>query len=115
MTNEERMDKIRKRAAELRKQDQRKKLIFSEISCVAACLAIIVCMGFYIPSVTENLSYKSINQASATASIIGNNGALGYIIMGILAFALGVCVTILFYKIRERNRQNTKERNADEF
>lgn len=118
MTEEERMQKIRLRTAELRKQDQKKKQFLGDLGCVAACLAVIICMGLYMPSVTESLSFqnfKDLRQSSMTASIIGQNGSLGYIIMGILSFLLGVCVTILLYRIRERNRQNRNEGNSDEF
>ena len=115
MTDEERMKKIRKRTAEIKHQDSRKKQIFSEIACVAACFAIIICTGFYMPSLTQNLSFQNIQQTSATASIIAKNGALSYIRMGSLAFALGVCLTIFMYKIRERNKRDSKERDTDEF
>ena len=118
MTEEERMQKIRLRTAEIRKHDQKQKQFLGDLGCVAACLAVIICIGLYMPSVTESLSFqnlKNLRHSSVTASIIGQNGALGYIIMGILSFVLGVCVTILLYRIRERSRQNRDERNPDEF
>lgn len=114
MTDEERMKKIRKRTAEIKRQDNKKKQIFSEIISAAACLVIIISVGLYMPSLTQNLSFQNIRQTSATASIIARDGALGYIIMGILAFALGVCLTIFLYKIRERNKRDSKERDIDE-
>lgn len=45
------------------------------------------------------------------ASMLGNYEALGYICMGILAFALGVCVTILLYRLRkaEEHRKKAEE------
>ena len=43
--------------------------------------------------------------------MLGNYEALGYICMGILAFALGVCVTILLYRLRkaEEHRKKAEE------
>lgn len=118
MTEEERIQRIRRRTAEIRKHDQKQKQFLGDLGCVAACLVVIICIGLYMPSVTESLSLqnlKELRHSSVTASIIGQNGALGYIIMGILSFVLGVCVTVILYRIRERSRQNRDERNPDEF
>ena len=45
------------------------------------------------------------------ASMLGQYDALGYICMGILAFALGVCVTVLLYRMKraEEHRQEKKQ------
>lgn len=51
------------------------------------------------------------NYTTGMASMLGNYEALGYICMGILAFALGVCVTILLYRLRkaEEHRKKAEE------
>lgn len=41
--------------------------------------------------------------------MLGKNEALGYICMGILAFALGVCVTVLLYRLRAAQEHRKKE------
>ena len=47
--------------------------------------------------------------------MFGENGALGYIIIGLLAFFLGVCVTILCFRIRLLNReeQSVEDKKED--
>ena len=45
------------------------------------------------------------------ASIFGNNSAQGYILMGTIYFLLGVCVTVLLYRLHRKNR----EKKSDEF
>lgn len=115
MTDEERIRRIHRRTEEIRKQDRQKKQFLLELGCVAACVAIIICIGVYMPSLTGGLSFQNVQNSTATASIIAKNNALGYIIMGILSFVLGVCVTILMYRLRERGRQDKQERDTDEF
>lgn len=43
--------------------------------------------------------------------MLGHYEALGYICMGVLAFALGVCVTVLLYRLRrvEEHKRRTRE------
>ena len=49
------------------------------------------------------------------ATILGGNAALGYIVIGLLAFILGVCVTILCFHIRLMNREEeTEEQKGDD-
>ena len=45
------------------------------------------------------------------ASIFENNSAQGYILMGMICFLLGVCVTVLLYRLHRKNREN----QSDEF
>ena len=57
----------------------------------------------------ENVSSGGVSHASVTASLIAENGALGCILVGLFAFLLGVCVTVLLYRLRgadERRRQD---------
>lgn len=115
MTDEERMKKIRRRTEEIRKQDRQKKQFILDLGCVAACVVVIICIGMYMPSLMGGFSFQNVQSSAATASIIAKNNALGYIIMGILSFVLGVCLTILLYRLRERNRQDKQERDVDEF
>ena len=56
----------------------------------------------------------SIIHSSGAASMIGSHAALGYIVMGLLAFLLGVCVTVLLYRLRRRNERRSREEKEDE-
>ena len=56
-------------------------------------------------------SAGNIDYTMGTASMLGHYEALGYICMGVLAFALGVCVTVLLYRLRrvEEHKRRTRE------
>ena len=41
------------------------------------------------------------------------SAVLGYIIIGLLAFLLGVCVTILCFQLRRMHRENEQEQESE--
>lgn len=101
-SNEERTRLIRKRTAELKRGQQRRKQRVWDGVCVAACLLLVVGLGLWMP---ERLSSPVSHSPAGTASLVGSHGALGYIVMGLLCFLLGVCVTVLLYRMRSHNKQ----------
>ena len=84
-TTEERTHLIRKRTAELKRGQQRRKQRVWDCVCVAACLLLVVGLGVWMP---EWLSSPVSHSPAGTASLIGSHGALGYIVMGLLCFLL---------------------------
>ena len=68
--------------------------------CMAACLLLVTGIGALMPMLMENVSSGGVSHASGTASLIAENGALGCILVGLFAFLLGVCVTVLLYLLR---------------
>ena len=39
-----------------------------------------------------------------TASFIGGGDSAGYVVVGVLCFMLGVCLTMLLYKLRDKGK-----------
>lgn len=78
---------------------------------VALCLMLVIGIGSFMPGVVKQASAGNIDYTMGTASMLGHYEALGYICMGVLAFALGVCVTVLLYRLRrvEEHKRRTKE------
>ena len=70
-------------------------------------LLLVVGLGVWMP---EWLSSPVSHSPAGTASLMGSHGALGYIVMGLLCFLLGVCVTVLLYRMRS----HTKQREDDD-
>ena len=112
-TNEERQQLIHRRTLEIQREQQKKRERVISGSGIAACLMIIIGIGCLMPEVTKQASVSGAktNYTTGMASMLGNYEALGYICMGILAFALGVCVTILLYRLRkaEEHRKKAEE------
>lgn len=124
-TNEERQQLIRRRTLEIQREQRRRKVRILSEAGIAACVVLIIGLGFWLPEVTKQSAMARIDYKTGMASMLGRYDALGYICMGILAFALGVCVTVFLYRIRKaeehrqkaeeyRNYQGEKEQRSEE-
>lgn len=81
------------------------------MSALAACLAVIVGVGIAMPSIVQEMSDGYYVNNGMMASIFYEGSSLGYIMVGLLAFGLGVCVTVLCYLLRPgiKNRAEDQE------
>lgn len=112
-TTEERMQLIRQRTDTLKQEQKKRKQRIINTVCVAACLLLVVGLGLYMPGLTVT-SPQTIRQTAGTASLLGQHAALGYIIMGLLCFLLGVTVTILLYRLHHAQTHVKPEDDDDE-
>ena len=113
-TNEERIGLIHKRTAEIKRKRQKIKQRALDMICIAACLILVVGIGSFLPGLAAGITCSEIHHASGAASLVGSHAALGYILMGLMAFLLGVCVTVLLYRLRRRNEREQRENSDDE-
>ena len=116
-TTEERIWQIQRRTVILQEKQRRRKQRILDFACMAACILLVTGLGVWMPGLVGNLSDGHAVHASGVASLIGNTPAAGYILMGILAFLLGVCSTVLLYRLRHRSedrREKKKQENDDE-
>lgn len=63
----------------------------AEIGAACLCAALIIALSLVIPLAKGELAEPS----GSYASLIQNAPELGYVVIGVLAFALGVCFTLL--------------------
>ena len=80
---------------------------------MAVCLLLVIGIGALMPGLMRNTADGGIVHPSGTASLLGSHAALGYIIMGLLAFLLGVCVTVLLYRLHRRYERQKQEDAGD--
>ena len=113
-TNEKRAGLIHKRTSEIKRERQRKKRRALDMICIAACLILVVGIGSFLPGLAAGITCSEIHHASGAASLVGNHAALGYILMGLVAFLLGVCVTVLLYRLHRRKERKQQENLDDE-
>ena len=102
-TNEERAVLIHQRTAEIKRERQKKKQRAWDMTCIAACLILIVGIGSFLPDWVVGIPGGEVHHASGAASLVGSHAALGYILMGLMAFLLGVFVTVLLHRLHRRN------------
>ncbi|NLU53259.1 MAG: DUF4179 domain-containing protein [Clostridiaceae bacterium] len=108
-STDERLAAVEKRVKELEKQKRQRKKRYISISAIAACLIVIVGMGIAMPGIMAGLSVQDYSNTGMMASIFYDGKALGYILIGILSFALGVCLTILCFLLKPDKQQDKED------
>ena len=109
---EQRVAAVKRRAKEIQRQKKARRGRTVGISSAAACLIFIVGLSFAMPGIMAGMANGAYTYVGAAASIFDGSGGFGYVLIGLLAFALGVSVTILSYHIQLRSRRNRE--NAEE-
>ena len=99
-TNEERIAAMHRRAAELEREERRKKAIILETISIAACLALVVTLSFLMPGYVVEMTHPGMN-SGMYASIFSNNSMLSYLVVGIVAFLLGSAVTLFCFRLNK--------------
>ena len=106
LSHEERIAEVKRRTAEKERQKRLRRRWIAAVSGVAACLAVIVGVSLSMPGTFSGFE--------TAATMLGGSAALGYIVIGLLAFVLGVCVTILCFRIRLLNREEQPDEQKED-
>ena len=110
-TSEERMDLIFQRTEEIQKEQRRRKQRWIEVAGIAACLVLVTVLCISMPGLMTHTAPGAVAHNSSAASLIASQSQLGYIVVGILSFALGSITTIILYRIRERGKEHQEKRS----
>lgn len=117
LSHEERVAEVKRRIAEKERQKRLRRGRIAAVSGIAACLAVIIGVSMSMPGIVDRIEPGTSASFETAATMLGGSTALGYIVIGLLAFVLGVCVTILCFRIRLLNREEQSEEqkgdNAD--
>ena len=114
LSHEERIAEVKRRIAAKEHQKRLQRGRITAVSCVAACLAVIVGFSLSMPCIVDQIELGTSSGFETAATMFGGSAALGYIVIGLLAFVLGVCVTILCFRIRLLNKEGqTEEQKGD--
>ena len=111
-SHEERVAETKRRIAKIERAKRRRNTI-TMASAVAACLALLIGASLAMPGIAASIRTGNYSGFETTASIYGGGAALGYIVIGLLAFLLGVCVTVLCFRLRQMNRENGQNRESE--
>ena len=90
-----------------------KRRIVSAV-CIAACFAVIVGVSFAMPGIIGRVAPGTSSGFETAATILGGSTALGYMVIGLLAFILGACVTILCFHIHQLNKEEQTEKQKED-
>ena len=112
-SHEERVAETKRRIAKIERAKRRRNTI-TMASAVAACLALLIGASLAMPGIAASIQTGDYSGFETAASMYGGGAALGYIVIGLLAFLLGVCVTVLCFRLRQMNRDDTQDKESEE-
>ena len=102
-TTDERLAAAKRRAEEIKRQERSHRSRIAAVSGAAACLAAILGLALAMPSVTARFSGADY-YGGMTASLFTGE-SLGYLLVGLLAFALGTLYWSLHLLLRQETPQ----------
>ena len=112
-SHEERVAEAKRRIAQIEQKKRRRRNTVTMVSAVAACLVLLVGTSFVMPGIAANIQTGNYSGFETAASMY-SGAALGYIVIGLLAFLLGVCVTVLCFQLRQMNREDGQDNESED-
>ena len=110
----ERVVEAKRRIAKIEREKRLRRNTITMASAVAACLALLVGASLAMPGIAANIRTGDYSGFETAASMYGGGAALGYIVIGLLAFLLGVCVTVLCFRLRQMSREDGQDRESED-
>ena len=111
---EERVAETKRRIAARQREKRLRRNTVTMASAVAACLALLIGASLAMPGIAANIQTGNYSGFETAASIFHGGAALGYIVIGLLAFLLGVCVTVLCFRIRQLSHENAQDKESED-
>ena len=113
-SHEERVAEAKRRIAKIERAKRLRRNTITMASAVAACLALLIGASLAMPGIAANIQTGNYSGFETAASMYGGGAALGYIVIGLLAFLLGVCVTVLCFRLRQMNREDDQDKESED-
>ena len=111
---EERVAETKRRIAKMEQEKRLWRNTVTMASAVAACLALLIGASLAMPGIAAHIQTDDYSGFETSASMYGGGAALGYIVIGLLAFLLGVCVTVLCFRLRQMNRDDGQDKESED-
>ena len=105
-TKEERIAAMHARAAELQREKRKRLTRLTGGISIVLCLALVVALAVWMPQLSVALPGTP---EGMSASIFSASGTLGYIVVALLAFLLGVSVTVFCLRLKKWREDQDKE------
>ena len=112
-SHEERVVETKRRIAAMERKKRLRRNTVTMASTVAACLVLLIGASLAMPGIAASIQTGDYAGFETAASMYGGGAALGYIVIGLLAFLLGVCVTILCFRLHQMNREDGQDEESE--
>ena len=113
-SHEERVAETKRRIAKIEREKRLRRDTITMASAVAACLALLIGASLTMPGIASRIQTGDYSGFETAASIFHGGAALGYIVIGLLAFLLGVCVTVLCVRLRQMSREDGQNEESED-
>ena len=113
-SHEERVVETKRRIAKIERAKRLRRNTITMASAVAACLALLIGASLAMPGIAARIQINDYAGFETSASMYGGGAALGYIVIGLLAFLLGVCVTVLCFRLRQMSREDGQDEEIED-
>ena len=111
-SHEERVAETKRRIAQIEREKRRRRNTITMASAVAACLALLIGASLAMPGIAASIQTGDYSGFETAASMYCGC-ALGYIVIGLLAFLLGVCVTVLCFRLHQMKREDDQNNESE--
>ena len=112
-SHEERITEAKRRIAKIKQEKRLRRNTITIASAVAAFLALLIGASLAMPGIAASIQTGDYSGFETAASIFHGGAALGYIVIGLLAFLLGVCVTVLCFRLRQMSREDDQNKESE--
>ena len=112
-SHEERVADAKRRIAQIERAKRLRRNTITMASAVAACLAVLIGASLAMPGIATRIQTGDYSGFETAASIFRGGAGLGYIVIGLLAFLLGVCVTVLCFRLRQMSREDGQDEESE--
>lgn len=104
-TTDERVDELRRRVSEKRREKERRGLIVKSTVVFSVCFVFALAAALIVAA-TPAVAPDDLEEG-LSGSIVSDHGALGYIVVAVLSFSLGAFVVALCFRLRKRSEENS--------
>ncbi len=101
-STDEQLREIMKRADHIKEKKSLQKAAASYALAACACIALLVVTSLYLPEVS---AVGGTDAPVRYGSLLLNASYMGYVVIGVLAFSLGVCMTLLCLRLRKLRKK----------
>ena len=105
-TNEQRIELMHQRAAQINRENRDRKIRLIQAASLCGGFVLVIVLAFVIRSLAK-LSVEGNIPYGMSASVFARNEILGYVIIAIVAFLLGISVTVFCFYLRKWNEERS--------
>lgn len=98
-TNEERLAALHKRADEIENTYRIRRNTILQVASLAAGLVLVILMALAMPRYVGLIDSETASNIMS-ASIFSDSWVIGYIVIAVIAFLLGISVTIFAFRLK---------------